>query len=318
MRRRDLIALVAAGTALRPTAPPAQEKRLPVIGILGGVSPEPPGVQANLAALRRGLAEIGYTEGHNVAFEYRWAERQLDRLPALAAELVTRQVDVIVTEGSDSTTLAAKNATSTIPIVFHGGSDPVRMGFVASLARPGGNLTGVALQGSELLPKLLELLLELVPRATVIGVLRDPASPVDEEKMGRVRVVRLHPLIVYTPAEVDAAFASLVERQVDGMIINSFGRIPLAELALRHRLPAIALFRDFVDAGGLLSYGPSLVDAYRIKGVYAGRILKGERAADLPVQQPSRLEMVVNLKTAKALGLTVPQSLLARADEVLE
>lgn len=318
MNRRDLLALVGAAAVIWPCLAAAQQKTMPVIGILGAVSPEVPGVRANLAALRRGLADIGYVEGQNVAFEYRWAERQFDRLRPLAAELVSRRVDVIVTEGGDSTTQAAKNATSTIPIVFHGGGDPVALGIVASLARPGGNLTGVNMQQSELIPKLLELLLEVVPRATLIGLLHDPASPFDEANAARARGIRLYPLPVYSPAQVHAAFASLLERQIDGLIINSFGRNRLAELALQHHLPAISVNRDFAYAGGLLSYGASLIEAYRIKGLYAGRILKGEKPAELLVVQPTKFELVINLKTARALGLTMPPSLLGRADEVIE
>src|SRR5262245_16206434 len=212
MRRRDFMT-VLVGAAAWPLFAGAQQKAMPVIGILGATTPEIPGVAANLAAFRQGLGETGYVEGQNVAIEYRWAERQLDRLPGLAADLVARRVDVIVTEGGDSATLAAKNATATIPIVFHGGSDPVARGFVASLARPGGNLTGVNLMQGELIPKLLELLLEVVPEARLIGVLRDPASPLDLQEAATAKGVRLRILQAATPAEADAAFATLLELQ---------------------------------------------------------------------------------------------------------
>ena len=295
-----------------------QQKPMPVIGVLGAGSPERKGIVLNLAAFREGLAETGYVEGQNVAIEYRWAEDRVERLPTLAAELVARNVDVIVTEGGDSTTLAAKKATSTIPIVFHGSSDPVALGWVASVDRPGGNLTGVNLVSSELMSKLLDLLLELVPQAKSIGVLRDPNSALDLSQVASARRVRLDILPAFTESEVDAAFGTLLERQVQGLVIYSLRRVRIAVLASQHALPAVALFRDFPEAGGLLSYGPSMTAAYRIKGNYAGRILKGEKAGDLPIERPSKLEMVVNLKTAKALGVAVPQPILARADEVIE
>jgi ABC-type uncharacterized transport system substrate-binding protein len=317
MRRRDFIT-VLAGAAAYPLTLRAQQKAMPVIGVLGAVSPDIPGVVLNLAAFRQGLGETGYAEGKNVAIEYRWAERRLDRLPALAADLVGRKVDVIVTEGGDSTTLAAKNATSTIPVVFHTSSDPVAMGLVASLARPGGNLTGVSLMNTELTPKLLELLLELVPQARLIVLLMGPSFPRETEAVARAKGVQFHVLKVVTESEIEAAFATLVQLKADGLIVDSLGRAYIAALASRHAVPAIAVFRDFPDAGGLLSYGPSIPAAYRIKGIYAGRILKGERPADLPVQQPTKFELVVNLKTAQALGLIVPQAILARADEVIE
>ena len=317
MRRRDLFGLIGAA-ALPPFRARAEQKQMPVIGILGAVSPELRGVQRNLAAFRKSLAEMGFVEGQNVLIEYRWAERQLDRLPALAADLVSRNVDVIVTEGGDSTTFAAKRATSTIPVVFHSSSDPVALGIVASLARPGGNLTGVNMQISELQPKLFELFLELVPRAKLIGVLRDPNSTLDIGDVAAARNVRIHVLSAVTETEVDEAFAALVQLPLDGIIAYTFSRDRIAALASRHSLPAVSHARDFPENGGLLSYGPSLPDAYRIKGIYTARILKGEKAADMPVQQPTKFELVINLKTAKALGLTVPHSLLQRADEVIE
>jgi putative ABC transport system substrate-binding protein len=310
--RRELIFLL--GGALTVPRTLRAQKAMPVIGILGAVSPEVRGVQLNLAAFREGLAETGFVEGQNVVIEYRWGERRLERLPALAAELVARKVDVIVTEGGDSTTLAAKQATTTIPIIFHG-NDPVARGFVASLARPGGNLTGVNLMHSELAPKLLEMLLEVVPEAKLIGVLRDPSSPLDIEHAASARNVRLHILPAFSFDEVDAAFAVLVPLKPDGLIVYTATRARSADLASHHSLPAISYARDFPENGGLLSYGPSITAAYRIKGLYTGRILKGEKAADLPVQQPTTF---VNLTTAAALGLTVPPSILARADKVIE
>jgi putative ABC transport system substrate-binding protein len=319
MRRRDFLTLLAGMIAGWSTSPLAQEKPkpMPVIGFLGVDSPEVMGVELNLAAFREGLGETGFVEGQNVAIEYRWAERRLDRLPALAAELVSRKVDVIVTEGGESATFAAKQATSTIPVVFHG-SDPVSLGLVVSLARPGGNLTGVSMMTSELAPKLLEMLLEVVPEAKLIGVLRDPSRPLDIEHAASARNVRLQILPAVSFDEVDAAFGDLVPLQPDGLIVYTLSRARIAALASRHSIPAIAGARDFPENGGLLSYGPSLPAAYRIKGIYTGRILKGEKAADLPVQQPTRFELVVNLKTAKQLGLTIPPSILARADEVIE
>jgi putative ABC transport system substrate-binding protein len=299
---------------------------MPVIGFLGGFAPSSNAqIELELAAFRQGLSETGYVEGQNVTIEYRRAEGHLDRLPGLAADLVNRQVDVIVTQGGDASSLAAKNATSTIPIVFHTSTDPVATGLVTSFARPGGNLTGVSLMSAELMPKLLELLLELVPQARVIALLVNPDDPFTEriirqmQEAGRAKRVDLRILKGRTESEIDAAFATLVELQADGLVLGPVAFRPqIAALALRHAVPAIALQRDFSIAGGLLSYGPSLTAAYHLKGIYTGRILKGEKPADLPVQQPTTFELVVNLKTAKAIGLTVPPSILARADEVIE
>src|SRR5260221_1346912 len=316
MNRRELIILLGAA-ALRPRAASAQQKAMPVIGVLGAVSPEARQAQLNLTGFRDGLREMGYVEAHNVAIEYRWAERHFDRLPGLAAELVSRKVDVIVTEGGYSTTLAAKQATSTIPVVFHTSRDPVAMGVVASLARPGGNLTGVSMLNSELVPKLLELLIELVPKAKLMGLLREPKSPLDMGEAANTRSVRIHVLPAVSDGEIDAAFATLIPERPDGLIAYTLNRVRIASLALRYAIPAISHARDFPDIGGLLSYGPNQPAAYRLKGIYTGRILKGEKAADLPVQQPTKFELVINLKTAKALGLTVPQSLLARADQAI-
>jgi putative ABC transport system substrate-binding protein len=277
------------------------------------------------AAFRRGLSETGYVEGQNVVIEYRRGEGHLDRLPALAADLVARKVDVIVTQGGDSATLAAKQATSTIPILFHTVNDPVAAGFVASLARPGGNLTGVSMMQAELMPKRLELLLEVVPRAKIIALLSAADELATEgiiaqmQEAARAKRVDLPILKARTEGEIDGVFATLVERRADGLVLGPIGFRPqIAALALRHAVPAIAPQRDFADVGGLLSYGPSNTGTYHLKGIYTGRILKGEKVADLPVQQPTTFELVVNLKTADALGLKVPLSILARATEVIE
>jgi putative ABC transport system substrate-binding protein len=299
---------------------------MPVIGFLGGFAPSMNAqIELEQAAFRRGLSEAGFVEGQNVVIEYRRGEGHLDRLPASAADLVARKVDVIVTQGGDSATSAAQHATSTIPILFHTNNDPVAAGFVASLARPGSNFTGVSLMFAELMPKRLELLLEVVPQARVIALLVNPDELSTERVIGQVQEaarakrVDLHILKPRTESEIDAAFATVVQLQTDGLVLGPTGFRPqIASLALRHAVPAIAPQRDFPDFGGLLSYGPSLTAAYHLKGIYTGRILKGEKPADLPVQQPTTFELVVNLKTAAALGLTMPPSILARADEVIE
>jgi putative tryptophan/tyrosine transport system substrate-binding protein len=326
MNRRELLLLLggamAAATALR-----AQQKVMPVIGFLNSTSPGPNA--ANVAAFRQGLSKTGYAEGQNLAIEYRWAEGHYDRLPALAADLVGRKVDLIVTSGGTPSALAAKNATSTIPIVFATGGDPVELGLVASIARPGGNLTGLSVLGGELTPKRLELLAELVPHAGVIALLVNPNSAIaeriirDVQEAASVKGVQLRILKAGTESEIDAAFASLVQLHAGALIVSpdpffDSRREQLLALASRHAAPAIYSEREFAAAGGLISYGPSRTAAYRQAGIYVGRILNGAKPSDLPVEQPTTFELVVNLKTAKELGLTVPPSILARADEVIE
>jgi putative ABC transport system substrate-binding protein len=299
---------------------------MPVIGFLNAQSPD----AFRLRGFRQGLKDTGFLEGENVAIEYRWAENQLDRLPALAADLVGRKVAVIVTSGGPAVTLAAKAATTTIPVVFVAAEDPVRLGLVASLARPGGNLTGINFFNVELAAKQLELLRELVPAAARIGVLVNPANAMSTESTLRgvepaARAMRLQIQVLNasTSREIDAAFATFVRERVDALFIpgdpffNS-RRVQLVNLASRHVIPAAFSLRDYVEIGGLMSYGANIADAFRQLGVYAGRILTGVKPADLPVVQSSKFELVINHQTARMLGLTVPASLLATADEVIE
>jgi putative tryptophan/tyrosine transport system substrate-binding protein len=327
VKRRDVVLMLGSAAVGWPLAASAQQKAMPVIGFLGGASPGPSAPRA--VAFLRGLSEIGYIEGQNVAIEYRWAEGRYDRLPALAADLVARKVDVIATGGGPPEALAAKSATSTIPIVFAMGGDPVELGVVASLARPGGNLTGVSFLNVELMPKRLELLSELVPQARVIALLVNPNNPLTEpmirdvQEAARAKGVQLHVAKAGTESEIDAAFATLVALHIGALVVGAdpffnSRREHLVALASRHAVPVIYQWREFAAEGGLISYGTSLTGVFRQLGTYAGRILKGAKPADLPVQQPMRFELVVNLKTAKALGLTVPPSILARADEVIE
>jgi putative ABC transport system substrate-binding protein len=324
MNRRDLLILLAVAGIARPPTAGAQQKAIPVVGFLHSALPGAPSV----AAFHRGLSETGYVEGQNVAIEYRWAEGRYDHLAALAADLVSRKVDVILAAGV-AAALAAKNATSTIPIVFTSAVDPVAAGLVASFARPGGNLTGFSVLTGELTPKRLELLSELVPQVGVFALLVNPnieiAAPTvrDVQDAARAKDLQLHILKASTDSELDTVFASFVELHAGALVIGPdvffTSRLNrLAALSARHAVPSIYWLRDFAAAGGLISYGPSLTAAYREAGIYAGRILRGAKPADLPVQQPTTFELVVNLKTAEALGLTVPRSILARADEVIE
>jgi putative tryptophan/tyrosine transport system substrate-binding protein len=325
VKRRELLLLLGSAMTMAPSLR-AQQKAMPVIGYLGSGSPG--AAAASVAAFRQGLSETGDVEGQNVAIEYRWAEGRYDQLPALAADLVGRKVDVIATGGMPSA-LAAKSATSTIPIVFLIGTDPVELSLVKSLARPSGNLTGVTMIATELMPKRLELLSELVPGARVIALLVNPnnasAEPQlrDVQEAARAKGVQLPILKAGTESELDAAFASLVQLHAGALVVGTdplfiSRREQLVALAARHAVPAIYEFRDFAADGGLISYGPSLTAGFRQVGIYAGRILAGTNPADLPVQQPTTFELVVNLKTASTLGLTVPPSILARADEVIE
>jgi putative ABC transport system substrate-binding protein len=326
MRRRELMLLLGgAMTAARGLR--AQQKAMPVIGYLNGTSPGP--AAPFVAAFRHGLSETGYVEGQSVAIDYRWAEGDYYRLPAIAADLVGRKVDLIAASGGPASALAAKSATSIIPIVFVSGDDAVAAGLVASLARPGGNLTGVSFLDVELMPKRLDLLSELVPQAGVIALLVNPTNPNAERVMrgvqeaARTKGVQLPIQKARTESEIDAAFATLVQLKAGALVVGADAffnsrREQLVALASRHQVPAIYEWREFPASGGLISYGTSIAAVYRQVGLYAGKILNGAKPADLPVEQPTTLELVVNLKTAKALGLTVPPSILARADEVIE
>jgi len=326
MNRRELM-LLLGGAAAWPLAARAQQKAMPVIGWLSSASPGP--FAPFVAAFHEGLSETGYVEGQNVAIEYRWAEGRYVRLPALAADLVGRKVDVIATSGGTSPALAAKTATLTIPIVFETGTDPVEKGLVASFARPGGNLTGFTILTAELMPKRLELLSEMVPQAKMIALLANPNNLAAERMMrdvqeaARAKGVQLQILKAGAENEFETAFAALVQSHAGGLLVGNdpfffSRREELVALAARHVVPAMYEWREFAAAGGLISYGTSFAAVNRQVGVYAGRILKGAKPADLPVEQPTRFELVVNLKTAKALGLTVPPSILSRADEVIE
>jgi putative ABC transport system substrate-binding protein len=327
MRRREFIAWLGGATVMWPLTARGQQSAVPVIGYLGLGSPEPDDIR--LPAIHQGLNDTGYVEGRNIAVEYRWAQGHHDRLPALAADLVSRQVAVIVTQGTPATH-AAKAATSTIPIVFSLGVDPVAAGLVSSLNRPGGNATGIALLSIDLIAKRLELVRELTPGTTVVALLANPATPSlsEAEARGTQDAARslglqVHVLRASSASEVETAFETLAELRagafvvsIDPLLVNQ--RAQIIALAARYGVPGIYAWREYAADGGLMSYGSNIAASYRETGIYAGRILKGEKPADLPVQQPTKFELVINLKTAKALGLNIPPTLLARADEVIE
>jgi len=326
MQRRQFITFLGSAAAW-PLAARAQQPALPVIGYLGAQSPA--AFASRLRAFRQGLGETGYVEGRNVAIEFRWAQGQQNRLSALAADLVGRQVAVIVAPGGAPAALAAKSATATIPIVFEMGADPIAMGLVGSLNRPGGNLTGVSSLNVEVTPKRLEILHELVPTAAVVAVLINPTSPTADSQLrdlqaaARALGLQLHVLHAGTERDFDTVFVTLLQLRAGGLVVASDGFFgthgeQLAALTVRHAVPAIHQSRDFSIAGGLISYGGNFVESHRQAGVYTGRILKGENPADLPVQLVTKVELFINLKAAKTLGITVPLSLLGRADEVIE
>jgi len=325
MRRRKFITLIG-GAAAWPLAARAQQAN-PVIGILGSVSPAP--YAGFVAAIKEGLQQTGYVEGRNVAIEYRWAEGQYDRLPQLAAELVDRGVAVIVLVGGGPTTAAAKAATATIPIVFNTGEDPVKTGAVAALNRPGGNATGVSLLTVAIEAKRLQLLHELVPTAALVAIIVNPNNPQADQQLQELQAaartlgVQVEAFKAGTPNEIDTAFANVVQRRAGalhmaGDAFFNTRREQFVVLSARRALPTVFSLREFPAAGGLMSYGPSLADAYRQQGIYAGRILKGEKPAEMPVQQAVKVELVINLQTAKTLGVSIPLPLLGRADEMIE
>ena len=327
MRRREFITLVGGVSFAWALAGRAQQSRIPVIGFLNADSPQ--GYERQLSAFHKGLGENGYVDGRNVTIEYRWAGNRIDRLPAMAADLVYRQVAVIAATSTPAA-LAAKAATTTIPIVFETGADPIELGLAASLSRPGGNVTGVTQLNWEVIPKRLELLHELLPTARVMALLVNPTNPVYAEMQSRAVLAAAHTLglelrVLNASAEgdFDSVFANLVHLRAGGLVIGGSTLFTsqikqLAALAIQHAVPAVYQIREFVAAGGLLSYGSDIADAYRLAGIYTGRVLKGENPSDLPVQQASKVELFINLKTAKALGITVPLPLSGRADELIE
>ncbi|HXQ82594.1 MAG TPA: ABC transporter substrate-binding protein [Xanthobacteraceae bacterium] len=327
MKRREFIALLGGAAAARPLAARAQQPATPVIGFVSANTPQD--WARPLSAFVKGLGETGYADGHNVTIEYRWAEDQYDRLPAMVADLVQRQVAVIAATTTPAV-LAAKAATTTIPIVFETAADPIQLGLVASLNRPGGNVTGVTQMSVGLVPKDLELLHELLPTARVIVLLVNPANSTLAETESREVLaaahtfgLELHVLNASTERDFDAVFANIIQLRAGGLVIGTDGYFTshseqLAALAARHAIPTVYKGREFAAAGGLMSYGGDITDSYHLTGIYTGRVLKGDKPADLPVQQATKVEMFLNLKTAKTLGITVPLTLLGRADEVFE
>jgi ABC-type uncharacterized transport system substrate-binding protein len=327
MRRRTFITLLGGAALASPIAAWAQPRTMPLVGFLGTGSPEADAYR--VAAFRQGLNEMGYVEDQNMGVEYRWAQNDVARLPELAAELINRRVAVIATPFSTPGALAAKAATATVPIVFSMGGDPVRLGLVAGLNRPGGNVTGLSYMAVQLVAKRVGLLHELVPAAARFGVLVNPANALTEsltrDALAAASAIGLQIEIFSagTDGEIDTAFASIVEKQTAALMVGpdtlfSNRRAHLAALAAYHAVPTIYPFRDDAEAGGLMSYGASVLEEFRLVGIYCGRILKGEKPADLPVMQPTKFDLIINLKTAKALGLTIPNSFLLRADEVIE
>ena len=329
MRRREFLGVLSGGVAAAwPFAAHAQQPTMPVIGFLDSRSPD--ALADRLRGFRRGLKDGGFVEGENAIIVFRWAENQLDRLPALADELVRRRVAVIVSSGGGAVTLAAKAATTTVPIVFLTSADPVGLGFVESFARPGGNLTGINFFNRELAAKQLELLRELAPAATRVALLVNPTNTAateatlrDVERAARAMGLQIQTARASTSREIDAAFATLARERPDALFVGEDAflnsrRLQVSLLAMRDRIPAIYSGREYAEAGGLMSYGSNITDAYRQVGAYAGRILKGSKPADLPVVQADKFELVVNNQTARSLGLIVPQTLLTSADEVIE
>ena len=329
MQRREFIMLLGGAAAVWPLAARAQQSALPVVGYISAASAQSYAQQRQLSAFLKGLTEAGYVDGRDVTIEYSWAEDRIDRLPAMVADLVHRQVAVIATTTTPAA-LAAKVATTTIPIVFELGGDPVQLALVPSLNRPGSNVTGVTHTNQQLAPKRLQLLQELVPTASVMALLVSPAYPTvaetntkEVQAAARTLGLELHVLNAGTERDFDGVFTKLIQLRAGGLVIGGGAFLissseQLAALTVRHAVPAIFFGREFAVAGGLLSYGADIPDAYRLAGIYTGRVLKGEKPADLPVQQATKVELIINLKTAKALAITVPNTLIGRADEVIE
>jgi len=327
MRRRQFIRLLGGAAAAWPLAARAQQPAMPMVGFLGVDSPDP--ISNRVAAFRKGLSDVGYVEGRNVTIEFRWAHNDSARLPELAAELVNRPVSVIATPGSVLAALAAKAATRTIPIVFQVAVDAVEVGLVASFSRPGGNVTGVSSMNQEIAAKQLELICELLPGAMRFAALVNPANPTAEAQSKNMQASALalgrqiEVVTAGTNRDIDAAFATLAQRRVEGAVVTgdplfASRRIQLIALAMRHAVPTIYPWRETAEVGGLMSYGSDVADLFRQAGVYTGRVLKGEKPADLPVARATKFELIINLQTARVLGLEVPPTLLARADEVID